>query len=45
MLPNIQDDAINVVLDLTHGSMSYALYTQKFNDFLRGSRQHLTVDV
>jgi ADP-ribose pyrophosphatase YjhB (NUDIX family) len=44
-LPNIQDDAINPMLNLTQGSMSYALYTQRFNDFLRRSRQKLTVDV
>jgi ADP-ribose pyrophosphatase YjhB (NUDIX family) len=44
-LPNIQDDAINAMLSLTQGSMSYALYTQQFNDFLRRSRQNLTVDV
>jgi hypothetical protein len=25
--------------------MSYALYTQRFNDFLRRSRQKLTADV
>jgi hypothetical protein len=43
-LPNIQDDAINVVLNLTQGIMSYALYTQRFNDFLRRSRQKLTAD-
>jgi hypothetical protein len=34
-LPNIQDDAINAMLNLTQGSMSYAFYTRKFNDFLR----------
>jgi hypothetical protein len=44
-LPNIQDDAINAMLNLTQGSMSYALYTQQFNDFLRRSRQKLTADV
>jgi hypothetical protein len=44
-LPTIKDDAINGVLNLTQGSMSYALYTQKFNDFLRRSRQKLTADV
>jgi hypothetical protein len=37
-LPNIQDDAINALLNLTQGSMSYALYTKQFNDFLRRSR-------
>jgi hypothetical protein len=45
MLPNVQDNAINALLSLTQGSMSYALYTQQFNDFLRWSRQQLTVDV
>jgi hypothetical protein len=44
-LPNIQDDAINALLNLTQGSMSYALYTQRFNDFLRRSRQKITSDV
>jgi ADP-ribose pyrophosphatase YjhB (NUDIX family) len=44
-LPNIQDDAINALLNLTQGSTSYALYTKKFNDFLRRSRQKLTADV
>jgi hypothetical protein len=32
-LPNIQDDAINAMLNLTQGIMSYALYTKQFNDF------------
>jgi hypothetical protein len=45
MLLNIQDDAINTLLSLTQGSMSYALYSQQFNDFLRRSRQKLTADV
>jgi hypothetical protein len=44
-LPNIQDDAINTLLNLTQGSMSYALYTKEFNDFLRRSRQNLTAGV
>jgi hypothetical protein len=44
-LPNIQDDASNALLNLTQGSMSYALYTQRFNDFLRRSRQKLTFSV
>jgi hypothetical protein len=44
-LPNIQDDAINALLNHTQGSMSYALYTQRFNDFLRRSRPKLTADV
>jgi hypothetical protein len=45
LLPNIQDDAINALLNLTQGNMSYVVYTQQFNDFLRRSRQQLTVDV
>jgi hypothetical protein len=44
-LSNIQDDAINALLNLTQGNMSYARYTQRFNDFLRRSRQKLTADV
>jgi hypothetical protein len=44
-LPNIQDDAINALLNLTQGNMSYARCTQQFNDFLRRSRQNLAVDV
>jgi phage tail sheath gpL-like len=45
MLPNIQDDAINALLGITQGNMSYAAYTQMFNDFLRRSRQPLTNDL
>jgi hypothetical protein len=44
-IPNIQDDAINALLNFTQGSMSYAFYTKQFNDFLRRSRQNLTADV
>jgi hypothetical protein len=44
-LPNIQDDAINALLNLTQGSMSYALYIQQFNDLLRRSRKKLTAHV
>jgi hypothetical protein len=33
------------MLNLTQRSMSYALYTQHFNDFLRRSHQKLTVEV
>jgi NAD dependent epimerase/dehydratase family enzyme len=45
-LPNIQDDAINALLNLTQGSMmSYALYTKQYNHFLRRSRHNLTTDV
>jgi ADP-ribose pyrophosphatase YjhB (NUDIX family) len=43
--PNILDDAINTLLSITQGNISYALYTKQFNDFLRRSRQNLTVDV
>jgi hypothetical protein len=38
-LPNVRDDAINALLSITQGNMSYAHYTQQFNDFLRRSRQ------
>jgi hypothetical protein len=45
-LPNIQDDAINALLNLTQSNMmSYAVYTKQYNDFLRRSRQNLTADV
>jgi hypothetical protein len=45
-LPNIQDDAINALLSFTQSNtMSYALYTKQYNDFLRRSRQNLTPDV
>jgi hypothetical protein len=45
-LPNIQDDAINALLNLTHSNtMSYAFYTKQYNDLLRRSRQNLTADV
>jgi hypothetical protein len=44
-LPNIQDDAINALLNLTQGRMSYVVYVKQFNDFLRRSRQNLTADV
>jgi hypothetical protein len=45
LLPNIRDDAIKAMLGLTRGNLSYAYYTQSFNDFLRRSRQHLTYDL
>jgi hypothetical protein len=38
MLHNIRDDEINALLGLTQGNLSYADYTQLFNDFLRRSR-------
>jgi hypothetical protein len=45
LLPNIRDGAINALLGLTQGSMSYVSYTQLFNDFLRKSRQPLSDDL
>jgi hypothetical protein len=45
LLPNIRDDAINAVLGLTQGNISYADYTQLFNDFSRRSHQPLTYDL
>jgi ADP-ribose pyrophosphatase YjhB (NUDIX family) len=45
LLPNIQDDDINALLSLTQGILSFDVYTQQFNDFLRRSRQLLTADV
>jgi hypothetical protein len=44
-LPNIHDDAIKALLNLTQGSLSYVVYVKQFNDFLRRSRQNLTADV
>jgi hypothetical protein len=45
-LPNIQDDAINALLNFTQSNtMSYAFYTKQYNDFVRRSRQNLTADV
>jgi hypothetical protein len=40
-LPSLPDDAINAVLGLTQGSLSYSL----FNYFLRRSRQFFTDDL
>jgi hypothetical protein len=45
MLPNRRDDAINALLSLTQGNLSYARCTQQFNDFLHRSRHDLTSDV
>jgi hypothetical protein len=45
LLPHIRDDAINALLGLTQGNLSYVDYTQLFNDFLRRSRQLLTYDI
>jgi hypothetical protein len=45
LLPIIRDDAINAMLVLTQGSLSYPRYTTLFNDFLRSSRQPLTDDI
>jgi hypothetical protein len=45
-LPNIQDDAINALLNLTQSNtMSYVVYVKQLNDFLRRSRQNLAADV
>jgi hypothetical protein len=45
-LPNIQDDAIKALLNLTQSNMvSNAVYIKQYNDFLRRSRQNLTSDV
>jgi uncharacterized membrane protein YgcG len=45
-LPNIKDDAINALLSFTKSiTMSYALYTKQYNDYLRRSREHLTANV
>jgi hypothetical protein len=47
LLPNIRDDAINALLGITHGNMSYAAYTQQFNDFYGGliKNLHMTFSV
>jgi hypothetical protein len=45
LLPNIQDNAINALLNITQGNMSYAVYTHQLNDFLRRSRQQLAADL
>jgi hypothetical protein len=47
LLPNIRDDAINAMLGITHGNMSYATYTQQVNDFYGGlvNTLHLTFNV
>jgi hypothetical protein len=46
MLPNIQDDAINALVSMTQGTMTYTVYTQQFNNcFLRRFRQKLTTDL
>jgi hypothetical protein len=37
--PNIRDDALNYLIGLPQGSISYAEYTQHFNEFFRRSRQ------
>jgi 8-oxo-dGTP pyrophosphatase MutT (NUDIX family) len=45
-LSNIQDDAVNALLNLTQGNMmSYAVYAKQYNDFLRRSRQNPRADV
>jgi hypothetical protein len=45
LLANIRDDAINALLSITQGNMSYAFYTQQFNEFSRKFRQLLTADL
>jgi hypothetical protein len=45
LLPNIRDDAINALLRIAQGNLSYATYTQMFNDLLRRSCQPLTDDL
>jgi hypothetical protein len=45
LLPNIRDKAINAMLGITQGNMSYADYTRLFNDFLRRSHQPTTDDL
>jgi hypothetical protein len=42
---NIRDDVVNAPIGLTQGSLSYANYTQQFNDFLMRSRQPLTDNI
>jgi uncharacterized membrane protein YgcG len=45
-LPNIKDDAINSLLSFAQSStMSYALYTKQYNDYLRQSREPLSADI
>jgi hypothetical protein len=44
MLPIIQDDAITALIQLTHGTMSYANYNQHFNDILRLRSQQPFID-
>jgi hypothetical protein len=44
ILPNIRDDAINALIGLKQGSLSYSNYTQQFNDFQIRFRQPLTDD-
>jgi hypothetical protein len=44
LLPNIRDDAITDLLQLTKSSRAYsAAYTPQFNDFPRRSRQQLSL--
>jgi hypothetical protein len=45
LLPNIRDDAIKALLEITQGNMSYTAYTQQLNAFLRRSRQYLADDL
>jgi hypothetical protein len=41
LLPNARDNAINALLGITQGTMSYATYSQHVTDFLRRFRRHL----
>jgi hypothetical protein len=45
MFINIRDDAINAMLGLTQGNLSYVDYTHLFIGFLRRSRRRLTNDL
>jgi hypothetical protein len=42
-MPNIIDDAITDMPKLTQNTLTYVAYTQQFNDFLRRSRQQLSL--
>jgi hypothetical protein len=45
LLPNIRDDAINAMLGITQGNLSYAHCAEMFIVFLWRSRQHLKDDL
>jgi hypothetical protein len=44
MLSNIRDGAITAMIQLTQSTLTYASYTQQFNDFIWRSRQPFTYD-